>query len=162
MNRKLLILIVVAVVAVVAVLAIILLGVFGPPVNVYAKPTPAMSESPVDLLPNQVAGFNLVQTSPVPLPGGGESVTGSYDGGILITIFRFSNPTAAAAQLDAGISFFEDRSGSRTSANIGEQHWFTFTGGGTSVFAWRKGVWVFAVTAPDEALRNQVAAELPF
>ncbi|MFQ5911522.1 MAG: hypothetical protein ACE5IJ_12515 [Thermoplasmata archaeon] len=36
------------------------------------------------------------------------------------------------------------------------------TESGESIFAWRKGAWVFAVVAPDGALRNWVIEELLF
>ncbi|MCJ2531919.1 MAG: hypothetical protein LN413_06430, partial [Candidatus Thermoplasmatota archaeon] len=150
--------VIVAVVVIVAIfVGSLLLGAFNPPVDVYARPTPSTTESPSDLFPNQVAGYDLLSSN-----SDASTAIGDYGGGIQIQIARFASSGAASSELDAGISFWEDRSGSMTSVNAGEQHWFTFTGDGTSVFAWRKGVWVFVVFAPDAALRNQVAGELAF
>ena len=165
MNRKLIIL-VVGVVAIVAILAVfvvpLLLGGFNPPVDVYAKPTPLISESPSDLLPLEVAGFFLLDISGQKFGDGSAIATGDYEGGIQIQIARHASVGDASASIDAGISFWEDRSSSMTSVSAGEQHWFAAVGGGTTVFGWQKGVWVFLVFAPNEALRNQVAGELPF
>jgi hypothetical protein len=38
--------------------------------------------------------------------------------------------------------------------------WFTFEGGGTSVFFWKSGGWVFGVEAGGSETRNQAATEL--
>ncbi|MFQ5934321.1 MAG: hypothetical protein ACE5KI_06735 [Dehalococcoidia bacterium] len=163
MNRKLIILIVVvvAVVAIVAIFAVLFLGAFSPPVDVYARPTPSISENPVDLLPGQVAGNALLNVGENTFANG-IGALGSYEGGIEIQIERFSSSGAAASDLNAIIAFLESQSGSMTSVNLGEQHWFTFNADGASIFGWRKGAWVFVVFAPNEALRNQVAQELPF
>lgn len=150
--------VIVAIVAIVAIFVVpLLLGGISPPVDVYARPTPSTTESPSDLLPNQVAGFDLLSSN-----SDASIAIGDYGGGIQIQIARFASSGAASSELDAGISFWEARSGSMTSVNVGEQHWFTATGGGTTVFGWQKGVWIFLVFAPNEALRNQVAEELPF
>ncbi|MEE9163609.1 MAG: hypothetical protein V3U17_02285 [Thermoplasmata archaeon] len=163
MNRKLIILVVmvVAVVIVAIFAAPLFLGAVNPPVDVYARPTPPTSESPLDLLPSQVLGFDLTLIE----DGSSDdklSAMGFYGGGFRIIISRFSSEGAASSEVDASISFAEDTPGSMTSVHAGEQHWLTFTGGGTSIFLWRKGVWLFLVSAPDEALRNQVVEELPF
>ena len=165
MNRKLIIL-VVGVVAIVAILAVfvvpLLLGAFGPPVDVYARPTPSISEEPLDLLPNQVAGFDFITAELSTFSDGGKGAFGSYGGGIQIGISRYTSEGFAAAQMDLATIAFEDGADSFASADAGEQHWFAATGSGTSIFAWRKGVWLFLVIAPDAALRNQVVEELPF
>ncbi len=164
MNRKLIILVVgvVAVVAVVAVLVVpLLLGDFGPPVDVYARPTPSISEEPEDLLPLEVAGFNLI-IGDISLLSWGKRADGHYEGGILIEILRFSTSAGAAARMDEGISAMENSTLSFASGNESEEHWFATTGSGLSAFTWRKGVWIFLVRAPNEALRNQVVEELPF
>ncbi len=163
MNPKLVILVVgvVAVVAIVAVLLVPLLFGFGP-FNVYARPTPSISEEPLDLLPNRVAGFDLISTDLSNPPGALKGALGIYDGGITVAAARWSSPGAAAAQLEIFKMTFEDGADSFASASVGEQHWFTATSPEGSVFLWRKGVWLFLVQAPDEALRNQVVEELPF
>ncbi|MEE9181092.1 MAG: hypothetical protein V3U33_00790 [candidate division NC10 bacterium] len=135
----------------------LLLGTFSPPVDVYARPTPSITESPSDLLPSQVAGFDLLSSN-----SDASIAIGDYGGGIQIQIAKYASSGAATTELDAGILIWGSRSGSMTSVNAGEQHWFTHTESGQSVFAWRKDVWVFIVFAPDEALRNQVAGELAF
>ena len=165
MNRKLIILVVgvVAVVAIVAVFVVpLLLGPLGPPFNVYARPTPLISEEPLDLLPNQVAGFNLLSSELGNPPGALKGALGIYDEGITVAIGRWSSAGAAASGLELLMTSSLDSADVFASANAGEQHWFTATRPGESVFAWRKGVWVFAVIAPDEALRNQVVEDLPF
>ena len=165
MNRKLIILVVavVAIVAIVAVFAVpLLLGAFGPPVDVYARPTPSVSEEPEDLLPNQVAGFDFIAAELSTFSDGGKGALGGYGGGIAIGISRYNSVSFATAQMDLLQISFEDGASSFASADVGEQHWFTATEGGQSTFAWRKGLWIFAVFAPDAALVNQVAGELPF
>ncbi len=158
-SKKLLLVgVIVAAVVIVAIFAVpLFLGAFNPPVDVYARPTPSITESPSDLLPNQVAGFDLLSSN-----SDASTAIGDYGGGIQIQIAKYASSGAAATELDAGILIWGDQAGSMTSVKAGEQHWFTFTGGGQSVFAWRKDVWVFIVFADDEALRNQVAGELPF
>ncbi len=150
-----------AVVAIVAVLvAPLLLGPVGPPFGVYARPTPSISEEPLDLLPNQIAGFDLI-TAEASTWSEGEGANGIYEGGITIGIGRWSSSGAAASEIDTVILTSEDLD-SFAFANAGEQHWYSFTLSEASHFAWRKGVWAFQVVAPDEALRNQVVQELPF
>ena len=167
MNRKLVIL-VVGVVAVVAILAVLLVPLLlapvapvGPPFGVYARPTPLISETPFALFPGQVAGFNLMRAEQTPLPEGGESAFGSYEGEITIGIQRWSSSGAAASLLDLNISNAKDAA-DLASASADEQHWIAATWGAFSMFVWRKDVWVFSVFAPDAALRNQVVQELAF
>ena len=167
-SRKLLL--GVGIVAVVVVLLAIfivplLLGVFNPPVDVYARPTPSQSSSPESLLPAQVAGGNVLLEVQTDQGLGYVDAIGVYDGGITIEITLWGFRGDAAAYLDATIRFWDDRSGSMVSVSTdleGGQHWFTHTESGLSIFGWRKGVWTFEVSAPDEALRNQVVEGLTF
>ncbi len=164
MNRKLIIL-VVAVVAIVAIVAVfvvpLLLGGFNPPVDVYARPTPSISQSPLDLLPNQVAGFDLFDFTTEEFTDAVDAI-GFYDGDIVIEITRFFSTGSASGYMDNSVSFYQARSGSTTSVETGDQDWYVHAESGQSIFGWRKSVWVFEVTAPSEGLRNQVLEELPF
>ncbi len=160
-------LLVVGIVAVIVVIVAIflvplLLGGFNPPVDVYARPTPLSSEEPLDLLPNQVAGFDFITAELSTFSDGGKGALGAYGGGIAIGISRYNSASFAAAQMDLLQISFEDGASSFASADTGEQHWLTATEGGESAFVWRKGIWIFGVFAPDAALVNQVAGELPF
>lgn len=169
MNRKLLgALAGVSVVVVVVVAFIVqtpLLGTFAP-FNVYGRPTPSISEQPADLLPDQAAGFDLI-TVELSNESNLERARGLYQGGIEVIIVRFSSSVAAADALGGLVALLvearpENDTSPFTSVAGHVQHWFTLTTTETSWFAWRKGVWVFLIMAPDEAVRNQVVQELPF
>lgn len=134
-----------------------------PPVDVYARPTPSISVNPMseDLVPLLVEGYGLLDIKGTEFTNR-ISATYDYEGEIQIIISKCTSSGAASSYLDYGISYWEDYDGSHMSVDAGEQHWFTFTGSWTSVFAWRKGVWVFIVFAPTETLRNQVVEGLSF
>jgi hypothetical protein len=161
-SKKLLIGVIV-IIGVIAAGLWMLLGGIKPPVDVYARPTPAISVDPMseDLFPLLVKGYSLLDIKGTKYADR-ISVTGDYEGGIQIIISKCTSSGAASSYLNQGLSYWEDRSGSCKSVDASEQHWFTFTGGGTSVFAWRKGVWVFVVFAPTETLRNQIVEEMSF
>ncbi|MFQ5919182.1 MAG: hypothetical protein ACE5I4_03940 [Thermoplasmata archaeon] len=165
MNRKLVIL-VVAIVAIVAIVAVflvpLLLGGFGPPVDVYARPTPSTSASPESLLPGQVAGGNQLLSVVTDQGSGWVDAIGTYEGNIEIEITLWTFSGDATAYLSGTAEFWRDRSGSTTSAQAGEVHWFTHNESGLSIFGWRKDVWTFEVYAPNATMRNQVVEELPF
>jgi hypothetical protein len=139
----------------------VFLGGIEPPVDVYARPTPSMSVNPDTLLPMTIEGCGCLDIKGAKYTDR-ISATADYERGIQIIISRCTSSSAASAYLDSGLAYWEDQSGSLASVDSGEQHWFTFTGSGTSVFAWRKGVWVFVVFAPTETLRNQVVESLSF
>jgi hypothetical protein len=167
MNKKIAgIGVVIAVVAVVAVALWVFLGGLNPPVDVYARSTPPISESPFDLLPESVANSVCEQvqeeTSADSIGVVGFYFGDFFEGEIVIGIYRFSSSGAASSYLDEAASIWRDRSGSTMSQEIGEVHWCTHTESGWSIFGWRKGVWLFLVTAPTETLRNQVVEELSF
>ncbi len=73
-----------------------------------------------------------------------------YQKGIRIEITEWDNASNAALFLDGGIRLFEDFGTRITAISLAEEHWFTFTGSGFTLFAWRRGVKAFDVEAPDE------------
>ena len=152
--------VVILAVVVVIVLAVVLIGSVKPPVDVYSRPTPPSTTAPEALLLSSLAGHarTNLQTSAV---AGYADAIGTYDGNVQVEITRFDLTNAASAYLTL-LSDQSRGSGSSTSVNAGGQHWFTFTGSGTSYFAWRKEGWVFEVTAPTDAVRNQVAGALGY
>jgi hypothetical protein len=164
-------LVVVAVVVAVAAAGLwMLLGGVKPPVDVYARSTPAISESPIDLLPDSVAGCDCyydVDISTSDYIGVQGFYRGDFEGEIYITIQRCSSSDVASSTLDEVISQAMDLSGSTVSQQTGEVHWLTHTGSVIgddewSIFMWRKGAWIFSVWAPTETLRNQVVEDLSF
>ncbi|MEE9164625.1 MAG: hypothetical protein V3U17_07550 [Thermoplasmata archaeon] len=162
-SKKLLLVgVIVAVVVIVAVfVGSLLLGAFGPPVDVFSRPTPPTSESPESLLPQFVVGNALFEVVTDQGSGWVDAI-GTYDGGIEIEITLWSSSGNAASYLDGVAEFWRDSSGSTVSQQIGEVHWFTHNEGGLSIFGWRKGVWTFEIYAPDETMRNQVVEGLTF
>ncbi|MFQ6013437.1 MAG: hypothetical protein ACE5LS_07315 [Thermoplasmata archaeon] len=129
------------------------------PVDVYGRPAPPLTAAPDSLIPSQIIGNELQNKTPNDYEHADGSV-GFYEGGIRIEITKWDNASKAASFLSGGIGLFE-RLGSRiTAVQLRQEHWFTFTGSDFSLFAWRRGVWVFDVRAPDEILRDQVVEEL--
>ena len=159
-SRKLLIAISIAVV-VVAVVAVGLWMLLGlePPVDVYARATPSSTAEPESLLPSSVAGMARIDMETNDYTDAVDAV-GIYEGDIRIEITRFDLVGDATGYVD---DLYEDLSGgSMAHVSTGDQHWFTHSVSAQSVFVWRKGIWVFEVSAPTETLRNNVVEELNF
>lgn len=160
-SRKLLIAIsiVVVVVVVAAVGLWTLLGGLKPPVDVYARATPSSTAEPASLLPSSVAGMTRTDMETHEYADAVDAV-GIYEGDIRIEIIRFNLVGSAIGYVD---DLYEGLSGgSMTYVSTGDQHWFTHTVSDQSVFVWRKGIWVFEVSAPTKTLRNNVVEELNF
>ncbi len=162
-SRKLLIAISIVVVAVVVVVAVAvglwtLMGL-KPPVDVYARATPSSTAEPESLLPSYVAGMTCTDMEPHEYAACVDAV-GIYEGDIRIEITRFNLVGNAIGYVDG---LYEDLSGgSMAYVSTGDKHWFTHTVSDQSVFVWRKGMWVFEVSAPTKTLRNNVVEELNF
>jgi hypothetical protein len=77
-----------------------------------------------------------------------------YDG-IMLHILKAGTELDASRALDIFYDGYTS-TGTKTIAS----DWFTFEGGGTSVFFWKSGRWVFGVEAGDRETRNQAATEL--
>ena len=75
--------------------------------------------------------------------------------GIIVHAVKAGTELDASRALDI---FYDGYTG--TGSKTKTSDWFTFEGGGTSVFFWKSGRWVFGVEAGDSATRNQAAAEL--
>jgi len=161
----------------IVVAAVVLVGVVGfaflfsaimstpPPVDLYARPTPASSIEPESLLPSSVVGQALLETV---LEEDREltAATGRYDGSIAIIIVKWNSVGLA-------FNFMNDNFGSGTSISttLGESttriknndaDWFSRTISGESFLVWRKGQWTFSVRAPSEEIRDAVLQELRF
>ncbi len=76
-----------------------------------------------------------------------------YDG-ITVHIVKAETESDASRALDVLCDGYSGGTKIQTS------DWFTFEGGGTSVFFWKSGNWVFGVEAGDSTTRNQAATEL--
>jgi len=77
-----------------------------------------------------------------------------YDG-IMLHILKAGTELDASRALDILYDGYTS-TGTKTKTS----DWFTFEGGGTSVFFWKSGRWVFGVEAGDSETRNQAATEL--
>lgn len=166
MNRKIVVIgVVIVVVAVVSVALWIFLGGLGgvgPPVDVYARPIPSLTTDPASLLPLSVAGMTRTNVTTDEYAGTLEA-GGIYEEDVLIGITRFKTAGDAITYVENG---YESLSGDTTARvysdyDLGE-HWFTQTVSDESLFVWRRGLWVFEVYAPTEAIRNEVVQELDF
>jgi len=77
-----------------------------------------------------------------------------YDG-IVVHIVKAGTELDASRALDI---FYDGYTGTGTKTKTSD--WFTFEGGGTSVFFWKSGRWVFGVESGKSETRNQAATEL--
>ena len=77
-----------------------------------------------------------------------------YDG-ITVHIVKVGTELDASRALDV---FYDGYTGTGTKTKTLD--WFIFEGGGTSVFFWKSGRWVFGVEAGNSETRNQAATEL--
>ena len=77
-----------------------------------------------------------------------------YDG-VVVHIVKAGTELDASRALDI---FYDGYTGTGTKTKTSD--WFTFEGGGTSVFFWKSGRWVFGVEAGNSETRNQAATEL--
>jgi hypothetical protein len=77
-----------------------------------------------------------------------------YDG-IMLHVLKAGTELDASRALDILYDGYTG-TGSKTKTS----GWFTFEGGGTSVFFWKSGRWVFGVEAGDSETRNQASTEL--
>jgi len=77
-----------------------------------------------------------------------------YDG-IVVHVVKAGTELDASRALDI---FYDGYTGTGTKTKTSD--WFTFEGGGTSVFFWKSGRWVFGVEAGNSEKRNQAATEL--
>jgi hypothetical protein len=159
---KLWAIIAIVIAVVVAVVAVVLVGSMKPPVDVYARPTPAADVLPEDFLPNATTGHAMTSFNSN-IEDSFAYAMADYEGGIHIEITRFNSAGDAQSYVSDGDDTYSTLSGSHLSASSGEKQWFTHNGGGeSSVFVWRKGVWVFEIYAPDADMVKQVAEEFPY
>ncbi|HUW48374.1 MAG TPA: hypothetical protein VMW36_06495, partial [Patescibacteria group bacterium] len=86
--------------------------------------------------------FTVIQTS------------AEYDG-IVLHIVKAGTELDASRGLDI---FYDGYTGTGTKTKTSD--WFTFEGGGASLFFWKSGRWVFGVEAGNSETRNQAATEL--
>jgi hypothetical protein len=77
-----------------------------------------------------------------------------YDG-IMLHVLKAGTELDASRALDI---LYDGYTGTGTKTKTSD--WFTFEGGGTSVFFWKSGRWVFGVEAGDSETRNQASTEL--
>ena len=77
-----------------------------------------------------------------------------YDG-IMLHIVKAGTELDASRALDI---FYDGYTGTGTKTKTSD--WFTFEGGGTGVFFWKSGRWVFGVEAGNSETRNQAATGL--
>jgi len=136
-----------------------LLGGSKPPVDVYARATPSITTDPASLLPESVAGLTRIDVEDFSVLNIKDFV-GYYEGDVYIVIQKFSSASLATEYLD---NYGETIEGStRTTVSSGKVQWCTVKGSDQCYFFWRKGNWVFGISAPTETLRDRVAEGLTF
>jgi len=161
----------------IVVAAVVLVGVVGfaflfsaimstpPPVDLYARPTPASSIEPESLLPSSVVGQALLETVPEE-DRELTAATGNYEGSITIIILKWNSVGQAFNFMDntfgTGASISTTSGESTTRIKNNDADWASRTISGESTLVWRKGIWVFRVSAPTEAVRDAVLQELRF
>ena len=157
-SKKVLIAIPIVVIVVAAGFWMLLSGV-KPPVDVYAKAMPPSDTDPESLLPTSVAGFDCtnVETN---LYTGAVSVVGTYEGNVRIEITKANYASDASDYVDFLYEGHSD--GKRSYVTASDEHWFVCEQSGICTFVWRKGFWVFWVSAPTETLRDEVVEGLNY
>jgi hypothetical protein len=157
-SKKVLIVIPIVVIIFAAGFWMILSGV-KPPVDVYAKTTPSSNTEPESLLPTSVAGFDCTNIETILYSVAVEAV-GTYEGNVRIEITRANYASHASDYVDYLYEAIMD--GKRSKVSASNEHWFTCEQSNVCTFVWRKGIWVFCVSAPNETIRNEVIEELSF
>jgi len=152
----------IVIVVVVAIAVVTLMGSMKPPADVYARATPAADVLPESILPATIAGGAMVSTNSY-VGDDYVEATATYEGGIRIVITRFDLASDAELYVGEGADAYATASGNLASFSSGGKQWFTHSGGGLdSIFAWRKGVWVFEIYAPNADMVKQVAEGFPY
>jgi hypothetical protein len=157
-SKKVLIAIPIVVVVVAAGLWMFM-GAVKPPVDVYAKGTPSSTVDPESLLPTSVAGITCTDVETNEYTGGVDAI-GIYEGGVRIEITKAYYASDASDYVDY---LYEGLSGGKSSyVTSSDEHWYTCRQSGEYTFVWRKGVWIFEVSAPTETLRDEVVEGLNY
>jgi hypothetical protein len=130
-----------------------------PPVDVYVKSTPSSTADPESLLPTSVVGNSRTDLETNTYAYCVDAI-GTYERNVRIEITRFNYVSDASDYVDL---LYEELSGSKKhKINTGKVHWCTVKGSERCFFIWRKGIWIFEVSAPTESLRNEVIEGLNY
>jgi hypothetical protein len=136
-----------------------LLGSTNPPVDVYEKSTPSSSAEPESLLPTSVAGKTRTNLETNMYPGAVDAI-GTYEGDVRIEITKANYASDASDYVDYVYEGLSCGKGSYVSAS--DEHWYTCRQSDKCTFVWRKGIWIFEVSAPTETLRDEVVEGLNY
>lgn len=136
--------------------------IFSPPVDVSGIHISSELES-AEIFPDQM---NNAILNPVNLMGGAAGGFGymvrttEYDyNGITLRVWKAQNESEATNAFEGyyddpfDFLYYGSKQKTKTPA------WFTFEGDQVSGFAWKSGVWIFAVEAENAEIRNQATAE---
>ena len=151
---------IIAVIIVFILLILMLMRAWGPPVDVYSKPTPSSERGTLfhtahhalrKLVPDDGERDGIDYTSS----------KASYQAGIVVEVSKFTSSNSARSCVSSNMTYYSSLAGTYASGSAGDRYWFTFSGSALSVFVWQKDIWVFEVSAWDDSTRDMAADELP-
>jgi len=147
----------VSVLLLVLALTVVLSGC-APPVDLDRVPTlPASgAPEPEEVMPGSLLGANL--TNLQDSSGAGYTgVTGIY-GEVVVAIDRAANAVYTSGILEDELAALEFAAQSYSETQTSD--WFQFSGNIGSAFWWKKGNWVYGISAPDDETVLQAAEAL--